>query len=65
MATQNRRPVAIALLVSGAVMFVMAALAWTGVLPLPMQSRMIVGTTLFVAAMADVMIGLRFLGSSE
>jgi hypothetical protein len=56
---------AIALLVSGAVMFVASAVTWTGIVPVPLQSRMIVGVTLFVAALADVVVGLRFLGSSE
>jgi hypothetical protein len=61
----NRRPVAVALLASGALMFVASALTWTGIVPVPMQSRMIVGVTLFVAALADVVVGLRFLGSSD
>ncbi len=61
----NRRTVGVALLVSAALMFVAAALSLTGVLPVPMESRMIVGGIIGVAAVADVIIGVRFLGSSE
>lgn len=65
MGESNRRPLGVALLASGAVMLVASVLAWTGVLPVPMQSRAIIGGVLFAAALADVVIGLRFFGSSE
>ena len=61
----NRRTVGVALLVSAALMFVAAALSLTGVLPVPMESRTIVGGIIGVAAVADVIVGVRFLGGSE
>jgi hypothetical protein len=65
MAQSNRRPLGVALLASGALMLVASALAWTGVLPVPLQSRAVVGGVLFAAALVDAVIGLRFLGSTE
>jgi hypothetical protein len=62
---ENRRTAGVALLASGAVMFVASALCFTGVLPVPIESRTVVGGVVALAALADVLIGVRFMGSSE
>ena len=65
MAHTSRRPLGLALLASAVLMVAASVLAWTGVLPVPMQSRAIVGGVLFAAALIDLVLGVRFLGSSE
>jgi hypothetical protein len=60
-----RRGVGIALTASGVVLLVLAVLFWTRFLPVNEESRAILASAVFVAALADLVIGVRFLGSSD
>ena len=65
MAGANRRPLGVALLASGMLMLIASVLAWTGVLPVPLQNRAVVGSVILAAALLDLFVGMRFLGSTE
>ncbi len=65
MAEQNRRPLGFALLASAVLMLSAAALSWTGVLPVPLESRALVAGTLLAATVVDLVLGFRFLRSTE
>ena len=59
------RIVGMTLLVSAAALLVLAALLYARVIPIAPEGRNIVAAVLFVASMADMVIGLRFLSSSD
>jgi hypothetical protein len=57
----GRRTVGIALLASAAVLVVLGALLAAGVFPVASEHRTLFLSVLLVAAVADAVIGLRFL----
>jgi len=61
----SKRIVGIALLVSSAVLLVLAAIFWFSVVDVGPEVRPIVSAALFVAALADAAIGARLLQSSR
>jgi len=61
----SKRIVGVALLVSSAVLLVLAAIFWFSVVDVGPEVRPIVSAALFVAALADAAIGARLLQSSR
>jgi len=61
----SKRIVGFALLVSSAVLLVLAAIFWFSVVDVGPEVRPIVSAALFVAALADAAIGARLLQSSR
>ena len=61
----SKRIVGVALLVSSAVLLVLAAIFWFSVVDVGPDIRPIVSAALFVAALADAAIGARLLQSSR
>jgi preprotein translocase subunit Sec61beta len=61
----SKRIVGIALLVSSAVLLVLAAIFWFSVVDVGPDIRPIVSAALFVGALADAAIGARLLQSSR
>jgi hypothetical protein len=57
--------VGMAMLASAAVLFALAVLFWARFLPIDEDGRPIVAGVVLVAALADFVIGFRFLGSSD
>jgi hypothetical protein len=60
-----RRGIGIALVASGVVLVILAVLFWTRFLPVNEESRAILAGAVFLAAITDLVIGVRFLGSSD
>jgi hypothetical protein len=61
----SRRIVGIALLVSAAILVVLAALLLTRTLPIAGDGHLVVGSALALAGAVDALVGVRFLGSVE
>jgi hypothetical protein len=59
----SRRIVGVTLLGSAVAMLVLAVLVWGGLLGLAAAGRQIVAGALFVAALIDMRVGLRFIQS--
>ena len=57
----TRRPVGMALMASAAVLVVLMGLVYAGAIPVAAEHRALFLSVLFVAAVADAVIGLRFL----
>jgi hypothetical protein len=53
------------LLASAAVLLMLAALFWSRYLNVNEESRAVLAGAVFVAGLADFVIGVRFLGSSD
>lgn len=60
-----RRTIGWVLLASAAVLLMLAALFWTRYLNVNEESRAVLAGAVFVAGLADFVIGIRFLGSSD
>ena len=61
----GRRIVGIVMLVSSAALLTLAALVYGEVIRIAPEGQRMLAGVLFVASMADMVIGLRFLSSSE
>jgi hypothetical protein len=60
----SKRTLGVALLGTGAIMLVLSAVFWTGVIAIAPESRPILGAALLVAGLIDVAIGVKFLQSA-
>jgi hypothetical protein len=57
----NRRFIGLTLLASAGILLVIAALSYTGVLPVPDDTRGLLAAVTGLAAVADVVVATRFL----
>ncbi len=62
---RNRRIVGLALVASGGVLLLLAALFYAGIIPLRSEQRPVIALVMVAAGLADALIGVRFLSMAS